>query len=43
MLIKPLTIEIEDTLWNKFKNKIPRKIRLNDAVVKLIEKECHKK
>lgn len=38
-LIKPITIEIEKELWDKFKDAIPRTITLNDAIVELIEKE----
>lgn len=41
--IKPITIEIEEDTWNKFKDLIPRSITLNDAVVTLIEKECKRK
>jgi len=41
--IKPITIEIEESIWNKFKDVIPRSITLNDAVVSLIERECKKK
>lgn len=37
--IKPLTLEIDKKTWDKFKEKIPRTITLNEAVVKLIEKE----
>jgi len=41
--IKPITLEIEEDLWAKFKDLIPRSITLNDAIVNLIEKECKKK
>ena len=41
--IKPLTIEICPEIWDKFKEKIPRTITLNDAVVSLIEKEVSSK
>ena len=37
--IKPITIKIEEKLWVDFKNKIPRTITLNEAIVSLIEKE----
>ena len=40
--IKPLTLEIELNLWNKFKVMTPRTITLNEAVIKLIEKEVKK-
>lgn len=35
--IKPITIEIERELWEKFKEITPRTITLNEAIVKLIE------
>lgn len=38
-LIKPITLEIDEDLWTKFKEKVPRTIRLNDALISLIEKE----
>ena len=41
--IKPMTLEIEKSLWDKFKEITPRTITLNDAVVDLIEKEVKKK
>jgi len=40
--IKPLTLEIDKNLWEKFKEKIPRTKTLNDAVVDLIKKEVSK-
>lgn len=40
--IKPITLEIDDDIWNEFKIKIPRNITLNDAVVNLIKKEVKK-
>ncbi len=40
--IKPLTLEIDKKLWDKFKEKVPRTKRLNDAVVELIKKEVGK-
>lgn len=42
-LIKPLTLEIENAVWDKFKEKTPRTIRLNDAVAKLIAAEIKKR
>jgi hypothetical protein len=39
MKIKPLTLEIERKLWEKFKSRVNRDKTLNDAVVGLIEKE----
>lgn len=35
-LKKPLTIEIEEDLWEKFKKRVARGTKLNDAVVRLI-------
>lgn len=40
--IRPLTIEIEESDWNKFKEKTPRTKTLNEAVVELIIKEIKK-
>ncbi len=40
--IKPLTIEIDPDLWHRFKIKIPRTIKLNDAIVRLIERAVMK-
>jgi len=39
MKIKPITLEIEDILWNEFKEITPRTITLNEALVGLIKKE----
>ena len=41
--VKPITLEIDVVLWKKFKDKIPRTIKLNDAIVTLIKKEVSKK
>jgi len=40
-LIKPITLEIDKDLWKRFKELIPRTEKLNDAVIKLIEKEVN--
>jgi len=40
--IKPLTLDINSKLWDKFKLFIPRTTTLNDAVVELIRKEVEK-
>lgn len=37
--IKPLLLDIEKSLWDKFKMKVTKDITLNEAVVKLIERE----
>ena len=42
-LIRPLSIEIQEELWLKYKEMIPRTIRLNDSIVALIEKEVSKR
>lgn len=34
--IKPITIEIEDSLWEEFKKTVNKTTTLNDAVVELI-------
>ncbi len=36
----PLSLIIEKEIWDKFKTKVPRVKKLNDAVVELIEKYC---
>ena len=41
--IKPITIEINKELWERFKEKVHRTIKLNDAVVELIKKEVEEK
>ena len=43
MKIKPLTLVIEKELWDKFKEKVPRTIKLNDAVVDLIKEHISKR
>ena len=40
--IKPITIEIDEKIWTRFKESIPRTIKLNDAIVRLIEREVIK-
>jgi len=42
-MAKVLLLDIEKDVWNEFKDNVPRSITLNDAVVKLIEKEVNKK
>jgi len=36
-IVYPLKVKIQ--LWDKFKEKIPRKKTINDALIELIEKE----
>lgn len=38
-IARPLTLEIDRNLWEKFKNKVSRNISLNEAVVSLIKKD----
>ena len=40
--IKPITLEIEKELWDKFKEIVPRTITLNEAVILLIKNELEK-
>jgi hypothetical protein len=37
-IIKPITLNIEETVWNDFKDKIPRRKTLNEAIVEIIKK-----
>ncbi len=37
--IRPLQLEIDPDLWESFKCHVPRTISLNNAVVRLIERE----
>ena len=36
-LIKPITLQIEQEVWQKFKSIVPRTIKLNEAVANLIK------
>ncbi len=43
--MRPLTLRIERGLWERYKKTVPRRITLNDAVVRLIRnklKEIHR-
>ena len=40
--VKPITLEIEEEVWIKFKEQTPRTITLNEAIVELIKKEVEK-
>lgn len=42
-LLNPLTLEIEEEVWQKFKEITPRTITLNEAVVNLIKEKLLKK
>lgn len=37
-LVKKITLDVKDDLWEKFKLLVPRNVKLNDAVVYLIRK-----
>jgi len=37
--IKPITLEIEEKVWNKWKETIPRTITLSQAIENLIIKD----
>ena len=43
MKIRPLTLQIEKSLWHNFKSKVKRDKTLNQAVVDLIKKEVKQK
>ena len=36
---KTFLLDIPEEVWNKWKNKVPRSISLNKALVELLEKE----
>lgn len=42
-LIKPITLEIDKNLWEKFKAIVTRDKTLNEAVIELIEREVKKR
>lgn len=42
-LVKPITLEINRNLWEKFKDRVPRSTRLNDKIVELIKQFLYKK
>lgn len=42
-LIKPITLQIKKELWENFKKSIPRTMTLNNALIKLIEREIKQK
>jgi len=41
--IKPITLEIDEEIWNKFKDNVPRRKTLNQALVELIKQFIYKK
>ena len=40
--IKKFLLVIPEEIWNKWKNKVPRSISLNKALIELLEKEGKK-
>ena len=38
-----ITLNIDDKLWEKFKERVPRTISLNDKIVQLIKEFLYKK
>jgi hypothetical protein len=41
--VKKFLLEIPEKVWTKWKNKVPRSISLNKALIELLEKEGNKK
>ena len=41
--IKPITLNIDKELWEKFKEKTPRSLTLNERLVELIEEDVNQK
>ena len=41
--IKPITIQIDKEIWEKFKQRVPRSQTLNEALVELIKMKIYKK
>lgn len=42
-LVKPITLEIDSEIWDKFKEITPRTITLNEALIDLIKQKIKKK
>ena len=42
MKIKPLTLEIDKEVWDKFKEQTPRTITLNEALEELVKNSVNK-
>lgn len=40
--IKTFLLEIPEEIWSKWKNKIPRSISLNKALIELLKREGNK-
>jgi len=39
---KKFLLEIPEEIWNKWKNKVPRSLSLNKALIELLKKEGEK-
>ncbi len=39
--VKKFLLEIPEEIWNKWKDKVPRSISLNKALIELLKKEGH--
>jgi len=37
--LKKFLLEVPEEIWNKWKNKVPRPISLNKALIELLKKE----
>ena len=40
--VKKFMLEIPEEIWNKWKDKVPRSISLNKALIELLKKEGEK-
>lgn len=41
--IKKFLLEVPESVWNKWKNTVPRSISLNKSLIELLRKEGEKK
>jgi len=41
--VKKFLLEIPEEIWNKWKDKVPRSISLNKALIELLKKEGEEK
>ena len=41
-VVKKFLLEVPEEVWNNWKNKVPRSISLNKALIELLEKEGEK-
>lgn len=40
--LKKFLLEVPEEIWNKWKNKVPRSLSLNKALIELLKKEGSK-